>query len=148
MGVILKDAHLAAATKLFHNQPLVNLSLASDTFECVSVPSQYALSFRTFRTIIVIVHYDDDVSNRLRDRRCATRSPDDRRVASGRRGESRPTKCAQTLSVLKFSENGLPTSHRDHPVLSATDERSAARVRRGMRNGGQETARQNDASLR
>ncbi|KYQ50008.1 hypothetical protein ALC60_10884 [Trachymyrmex zeteki] len=88
-----KDASLAA--KLFHNQPLVNLSLASDTFEisfpeyATPVSSRYAPSFRTFRTIIVIAHRgtlernrfrvsiahdDDDVSNRLRDRRgaCST----------------------------------------------------------------------------
>ena len=31
-----------------------------------------------------------------------------------------------TLSESKFSENDLPTSHRDHPILSATNERSAA----------------------
>ncbi|KYM77342.1 hypothetical protein ALC53_12323, partial [Atta colombica] len=101
---------------LFHNQPLVNLSLASDTFENISfpkhatpVPSRYASAFRTFRTTIVIAHqstsernrfrvpiaHDNDVSNRLRDRR--------RACSTSIRSAAQPTVSDCSDSSLSFS---------------------------------------------
>lgn len=72
---------------------------------------------------------DDGRVDSMRD------EPDDRRVASGRRGESRPTKCAQVRDVspplLTAGTSALPPFCHHHPptwrylALRRTSSRSA-----------------------
>lgn len=76
--------------------------------------SRALMRMRTTATI-----ENDDLTDDGRATLCATRSPDDRRVASGRRGESRPTKCAQVRDVSPSRTSVLPSTVSHPPGVTS-----------------------------